>query len=134
MPKGLGKEKREKIHRKYGGRCSYCGEKVEYSKMHVDHITPLYRGWSKYELEQYGKVKGSGKMYNLTPSCATCNISKSTFSVDEWRKELSLKIDRLRNTAVNFRLMEKHKLVKVINKPVVFYFEKFDFDNKSNLF
>ena len=124
MSKSLSKIKREKIHQRYKGRCSYCGEKLEYTKMHVDHIIPKYRGWTNSELEQYGKVKGTDRLDNLTPSCATCNISKSTFSLDEWRDHLINKVKVLRNVGSNFRLMEKHKLVKVSLKPIVFYFEK----------
>ena len=92
--------------------------------MHVDHITPLYRGYSNKDLEHYGVVKGTNKIENLNPSCPICNISKSTFTVDKWRVELSLKIDRLRRDVSNFRLAEKHGLIRLTNKPIKFYFEK----------
>ena len=34
------------IWQKYGGRCAYCGEPIEYKDMQVDHIKPIFRGWS----------------------------------------------------------------------------------------
>ena len=122
--KQLKKEKRQLIHQKYNGRCAYCGDKLEYSKMHVDHIIPLYRRWTNLELEKYGKVKGSGKIDNLMPSCQTCNLSKSTFTLDVWKEQICLKINRLRRDSSSFRLIEKFNLIKVKNSDIIFYFEK----------
>jgi 5-methylcytosine-specific restriction endonuclease McrA len=125
MSKDVSIKKRFIIHAKFKGKCAYCGEKLEYSKMHVDHIAPLYRRWTNEELAVYGKVKGTNHIDNLNPSCPTCNISKSTWTIEEWRRELGLKVDRLRRTATNFRLLEKFKLVSVRKTGVKFYFEKF---------
>ena len=124
MSKAISKKKRLIIHEKYKGKCAYCGLKIEYKKMHVDHIVPIYRGSTNADLEWYGKVKGTNKIENLNPSCPSCNISKSTFTLEEWRNELVLKIDRLREMVTNFRLVENHGLIKVAKKPVIFYFEK----------
>ncbi len=34
------KAKRFQVYNKYGGRCAYCGKKIEYKDMQVDHIDP----------------------------------------------------------------------------------------------
>ena len=40
----MNKKQREQIYKKYNGRCAYCGEKIEYKDMQVDHIKPKYLG------------------------------------------------------------------------------------------
>jgi len=123
MSKRIKKEKRLLIYNKYIGKCTYCGDEILYEDMHVDHIIPLQRGYTIQEALDAGIVKGSNHISNLTPSCASCNISKSTFSLEVWREQLSLKIIRLIKTNSSFRLMQKFGKIKVINKPIVFYFE-----------
>lgn len=124
MSKGLKKEKRVLIHKKYKGKCAYCGNKVDYDKMHVDHIVPLYRKWTQKELDEYGITKGTNNIDNLNPSCATCNISKSTFTLENWRKEIKLKVNRVRKSNSNVRLLESFGIIIYRNKDVVFHFEK----------
>ena len=113
MAKLISDKKRLIVFKKYKGKCAYCGCRLTKDNWHVDHITPLYRKSSNKELLQYGIVKGTNDIDNLNPSCPTCNISKSTFTVDNWRKELQLKVGRLRKTTSTFRLMEKYKCIKI---------------------
>ncbi len=53
-----------------GGRCTYCGSKLdakkdtELAKFHVDHVVPKSMG-------------GPDSLTNYVPSCDTCNIVKS---------------------------------------------------------
>lgn len=52
---------------KQGGRCHYCGEKLEIygpHKFQVDHFIPLSRG-------------GSNFMNNLVVACPDCNRAKA---------------------------------------------------------
>jgi len=123
-PKEKKKELRIKVWKKYKGKCAYCGEKITANDMHVDHIVPLHRGSSREELAEMGVVKGGYGFKNLNPSCPTCNMSKSTFTVDNWRRELHLKVERLRKNTSSFRLMEKYKCIKISYKPIIFYFER----------
>jgi 5-methylcytosine-specific restriction endonuclease McrA len=48
--------------------CMYCGGKAE----HVDHVIALSRG-------------GSHSIGNLVSSCATCNLSKGSKTIMEWK-------------------------------------------------
>lgn len=45
----LTKQERMEIYNKYGGHCAYCGKEIEYKDMQVDHIKPIFRGWSEEE-------------------------------------------------------------------------------------
>ena len=55
-------------------RCSYCGNKFKDDLWDacLDHIIPESRG-------------GSNKHDNLVPACRSCNSSKSTKTLDEYR-------------------------------------------------
>lgn len=122
MSNNFSKKKKEEVRKKFKGRCAYCGVKL--TVMHIDHIIPLQRGYTREEADKYGIAKGTNDISNLNPSCPSCNISKGTFTIDQWRQELILKVDRLRRDSTNFRLVERYGIVKKVNKDVVFYFEK----------
>jgi 5-methylcytosine-specific restriction endonuclease McrA len=116
MTKAISKERRLVVFNKYKSKCAYCGIKIEYSKFHIDHIEPRQRGL-------HPSLRGSNKLYNLNPSCISCNISKSTFSIEKWRKELDLKYDRMLRDSTNFGILHRMKLISR-RRSVVFYFEK----------
>jgi len=52
------KKIREKVWLKYGKHCAYCGCDLEYRKMQVDHIEPLYRNDNVKTLMVWGVEKG----------------------------------------------------------------------------
>lgn len=39
--KAIPKKVRELVYKKYGGHCAYCGCKLEYKDMQVDHIEDI---------------------------------------------------------------------------------------------
>ena len=107
----LPKNFREQVYQKYNGHCAYCGCELEYKDMQVDHVISVY-----------GK-DGSNDLYNLMPACRMCNFYKSTFTVDEFRKNLETLHERLRKPFI-YRLALKYGLIEEHKKDVVFYFEK----------
>ena len=117
-------EERIKIWNKFDQHCAYCGCVLEYNKMQVDHIEPVFRGSTQKELEFYGRKKGANKMYNYNPSCAPCNSSKSTFSIEDWRRQIKLKKDRIIRDSSTFRLLRRFGIVEFTSEDVIFYFEK----------
>lgn len=100
---------RKIVFEKYGGRCAYCGCKLKL-RFCVDHIHSKHTG-------------GNNKIENYNPSCFSCNSSKSTLSIEKWRKQLSHKIVQLNRDSSIYRAVKRFGLVKEINKNVVFYFE-----------
>ena len=64
------KKTRIAVHEKYGGRCAYCGRKIELKDMQVDHFVPQ-RGWNE---------SGSNELPNLMPACRMCNHYGHTVS------------------------------------------------------
>ncbi|HAG2284778.1 TPA: hypothetical protein G8W61_005175 [Salmonella enterica] len=70
------------------------------------------------------------KFENIFPSCAPCNLLKTTYSLEMFRKQVSLQVERGRRSSVNFRTAERFGLISVVNKPVVFWFEQYEGENK----
>ncbi len=57
------------------GLCHYCGKKVSYKHITMDHLIPLARG-------------GRSTKGNLVPSCKKCNSLKKSMLPLEWEEHL----------------------------------------------
>ncbi|MFA6090028.1 MAG: HNH endonuclease signature motif containing protein [Candidatus Woesearchaeota archaeon] len=65
---------RQKVYEKYSGRCSYCGDPVEFKKMTVDHLYPqLLKDKTEIDIDCFE---------NLMPSCKSCNSLKSAYPLE----------------------------------------------------
>ena len=106
--------KRKQIYNKYNGRCAYCGDKIDYKDMQVDHIKPKYLG-------------GTDDIENLMPSCRACNFYKSTFSLEDFRKRLMTIPKRLEKNLI-YRLSKKYGFVKQFDYGVWFWFERVEYE------
>jgi len=112
------KENRYWIWSRFGGKCSYCGCDLNVNKFQVDHFDPLKRHDITY--------KSDFSKENCYPSCGQCNSSKSSFSIEQWRTELELKVERLNKFYSIYRVCKSFGLVS--ENPdgrIVFYFERF---------
>jgi hypothetical protein len=119
---------RQLVFEKYGGKCAYCGCGLE-KGWHVDHVEPYWHNWSEDNLKRMVKVvKGSNGIDNYNPSCPRCNKWKSTFSIEQFREEIQLQTQRLRNFSSNYRMAIDYRMIEETNKPVVFYFELLNSD------
>jgi len=67
--------------------------------------------------------RGEHKEDNFNPSCARCNRWKSTFSVEQFREEISKQIERLKRDSSGFRLAVDYNLINY-KTDVKFYFEQ----------
>jgi len=63
------------------GSCYYCGRKVGFWNLTMDHIIPLSRG-------------GRSTRDNLVPCCKECNTKKKTSLPVEWDEYLKSLEDR----------------------------------------
>lgn len=96
--------RRQNIFDMTGGRCFYCGCKLDFNNFHIDHFTAKKRG---------GKQKD-----NLVPSCPDCNLSKGDMTVEEFRN----KISNIINATVHGRMICKY--YGVYPKQIKFFFEE----------
>lgn len=110
-------KERQQIFDKSDGHCWYCGCNLG-KKWHKDHVIPVYRRYGEIEKPELDTID------NLVPSCPPCNLFKGVFSIEEFRQEIQLQVDRCRKSSVNFRTAERFGLIKIVEKPVVFWFEE----------
>ena len=103
---------REKILNMFGGKCAYCGDTITLRTFQVDHIHAKYRG-------------GEDKDSNYYPACRSCNASKATYTLEEFRTRLVDDVQRLRRDSSKFRILERFNLIQSKLDNVVFYFEIF---------
>ena len=73
--KPIPKRIREQVYQKYNGHCAYCGCELEYKDMQVDHVASVYL------------YNGTNDIDNLMTSCRMCNFYKSTYSLDDFRRD-----------------------------------------------
>ena len=123
----LTKVRRGEVKKLFGGCCAYCGVILS-SRWHVDHVEPIYRGYSEEKLIPH---RGRDVVENLYPACISCNLSKSTMSLDVWRKHLLNRVNVLVEYEKNFRLALAFNQIEMTQSPVVFYFEKFTKQGES---
>lgn len=124
-------KRRKAIWDKSGGHCWYCGTQLPEKGWHEDHFEPVYRETVYAKENGRAVAKPTGNMLkagrdtedNKVPSCAPCNLFKSVFSVEEFRQEIQMQVERARKSSVNFRTAERFGLIKTNDDPVVFWFE-----------
>lgn len=124
---------REEVHKKFEGCCAYCGKEIEYKAMQVDHIIPQdnYRLMNGETLERrkeaiiqrHGYFIEMNSIDNLNPACRRCNKWKHSMTVEQFRREVSMQVERLNLRSPQYRMAKDFGFVKEYVKPVVFRFE-----------
>ncbi|MGL4684190.1 MAG: HNH endonuclease [Hafnia alvei] len=120
----------------FGGRCAYCGCELPEKGWHADHVEHVMRvsvvddaaaRKGKFKLKHTGDMWFEDRdcIENMVPACAPCNLFKATFSVEMFRSQVAAQAERARLYSVNFRTAERFGLVEAIDKPVVFWFERY---------
>jgi len=102
---------RRDIYNKYNGHCAYCGKKIEFDDMTIDHIIPSSKG-------------GANTLENTIPSCQLCNNQKADKSIEEFRMFVENITESL-DEDKQYRLALRYKKVTPVNRKcgVKFYFE-----------
>src|SRR4029077_5060782 len=146
------KEHSQMIFDIYGGRCAYCGRELN-KRWNVDHIEPVVRimktipgYWQNKETkERVDQLTGwkPGHEYvkskqvfdkmtyperdtieNSLPACHSCNITKSSMSLEQFRKWIQNAPVRLdTNHYASYKFAKRYGLVKETGIEVKFYFE-----------
>ena len=82
--KTIPKAVRQQVYDSLNGHCGYCGCKITYKEMQVDHIEAVYL--HEEELNA-GQAQEINSIENYMPACRMCNFYKSTMSVESFRKQ-----------------------------------------------
>lgn len=134
----LTKKQRDDLRLKFGGKCAYCGCDLPVKGWHADHVEPVMRlseTIRDYSNSGYThKTRHTGeydypernRIDNFYPSCAPCNLFKSTFSIEGFRREISEQVDRARRSSVNFRTAERFGQIIINKSPIKFWYEIYE--------
>jgi 5-methylcytosine-specific restriction endonuclease McrA len=129
------KKERQFIFDKYDGKCAYCG--IELLKgWHVDHLEPIVRDFKynkvKSRFEQTGRCRNpqNETIENYNPSCASCNIQKNSFTIEQFRNNIKQFVNSLNQYSTQYKFAKRYNLIQETNNDVVFYFETIE--NQTN--
>lgn len=110
------KKNRQQIYMKFGGRCAYCGCELG-EKWHVDHIVPIIRN-------RDGTChKPNDLAENCNPSCASCNVQKNSYTVEQFRENIQRFVMSLNRYNTQYKFAKKYCLIVETGANVRFYFE-----------
>jgi hypothetical protein len=109
--------KKSLILQKTDGRCYYCGKELKLSNLNIDHIFPKLKG-------------GKRNIENLAPVCKSCNSSKGSKTLEEYRSYLCKK--KLKNNPLSIpyfselqiSYLKKTYNIKIELPSIKFYFEE----------
>lgn len=114
----LTKSERMKILKKTDGHCAYCGCRIVYNEMQIDHVVPIYNG-------------GEDTENNMLPACRSCNHYKGTSSLGAFRNKLEKMLDVLERDSVTYKIAKRFGLVVPKPRKITFYFEQLRRDRRS---
>lgn len=115
----INKETRQKVYAKYNGRCAYCGQKIEYKDMQIDHLIPKQQ--AEYGKADWQEVENEN---NYMPSCRRCNHYKRSSSLETFRKMISEIPKKLYRDNYIYKVGVAYGNVIENEKPIEFYFER----------
>lgn len=115
----LTKSERMKILKKTDGHCAYCGCKITYNEMQIDHVISIYNG-------------GEDTESNMLPACRSCNHYKGTSSLGAFRRKVEKMLDVLERDNVTYKIAKRFGLLVPKPRKIVFYFEKLERDRRKN--
>ncbi len=121
----MNKTKRIEAYNKYNGHCAYCGKKIEYKDMQVDHIMPKWRYRGAKGIEE--KVDD---IDNLNPACRRCNHYKRGALFEEFRNMMLTLHERIRKIYI-CKVAEDFGIIKIEPWDGKFYFERIDENVKT---
>jgi hypothetical protein len=86
------------------------------------------------------KIVSTGKVHrpqhdtvqNMVPSCAPCNLFKTSFPIEVFRREIEAQVERVRRYSSGFRIAERFGLVEAKPQPVLFWFETQGFNQRGD--
>lgn len=118
MAKTILKKVREAVYDKYQGHCAYCGKKLEYKDMQLDHMIPRQREhFKKYTEEEIECFE------NYMPSCRRCNHYKRAHSLETFREMIETIPQKLVRDSYIYKVGLDYNLIEEHPHKIEFYFE-----------
>lgn len=120
MPKVIPKKVRIEVYNKYGGHCAYCGKKLEYKDMQLDHIIPRRNWGNRYTEEQIECFE------NYACSCRSCNHYKRAHTLETFRRMIEEIPKKLFRNNYIYKIGLNYNLIQVNEHKIKFYFEELE--------
>ena len=118
MAKTILTKVRESVYDKYQGHCAYCGKKLEYKDMQLDHMIPRQREhFKKYTEEEIECFE------NYMPSCRRCNHYKRAHSLETFREMIETIPQKLVRDSYIYKVGLDYNLIEEHPHKIEFYFE-----------
>lgn len=114
----LNKSQRQILFHKYDGKCAYCGCELGKS-FHADHIEPVRRNWWENTVMHPERET----LENFNPSCASCNIQKNSYTLEQFRENIKQFVISLNQYSTQYKFAKRYGLVSETEIDVKFYFE-----------
>ena len=126
------KTDRKLIHNKYNGRCAYCGNKIEFKAMQVDHKLPkrsshwITTGRANPKLKEKYNLPDSLNGYeNLMPTCRRCNHYKRALLLEDYRTQIKTLHTRIEKQYIS-KVGVDYNIITVTPWHGWFFFELWD--------
>ena len=116
-------KQRKLIYDKSEGRCWYCGETLGEKGWHSDHFHPIVRNGDNSCL--YPKLDC---IENMVPSCAPCNLMKSSYTIEFFRSMLYNFVGSLNKSSTQYKFTKRYRQVIETRHPIIFHFEKMGYE------
>ena len=121
------KVNRIKVWEKYDKHCAYCGRKIEYKEMQIDHLVPqsLAHFYSNKRMKDYigGKGDNIDSFENLMPACRRCNHYKRAYRIEAFRELVKTLHERVRKQYIA-KVAIDYGIIQICPWDGRFYFEK----------
>lgn len=122
--KKINQSVRQQVYEKYNGHCAYCGCRIDYKDMQVDHLHSVWNSTLD------GKSTDE-TIDNYMPSCRMCNFYKGGGSLDTFRNRIVSEMMPNLKQNFGYRLALKYGLISENEKPITFYHELVDGNSTS---
>ena len=114
----MNKKTRDLVKSKYNNKCAYCGCELQ-KGWHIDHIEPIVRNWKNGTCEK----PENENLENYNPSCASCNIQKNSYTLEQFRENIKQFVNSLNKYSTQYKFAKKYGLISENEIEVKFYFE-----------
>ncbi|NTS41142.1 HNH endonuclease [Flavisolibacter sp. BT320] len=122
----LSKAVRERVYNRFGGRCAYCGNHIEYKSMQVDHYLPQCK--ERFYANRFKKDVHAEA--NLMPACRRCNHYKRARTPKQFRELIATLHERIESLYI-MKVAIDFGIAVVTPFDGQFYFEKLAAETKN---
>lgn len=122
----LSKAVRERVYNRFGGRCAYCGNHIEYKSMQVDHYLPQCK--ERFYANRFKKDVHAEA--NLMPACRRCNHYKRARTPKQFRELIATLHERIESLYI-MKVAIDFGIAVVTPFDGQFYFEKLAAERKN---